>query len=74
MKFKGRRKKSRLLCETGDKFIAVEMSLDSKYRIVVNAGRRTFQGKGTESCGVKEDKQVHWDAQKGGGLNWSKDR
>lgn len=66
MKFKGRRKKSHLLCETGDEFIAVEMSLDSEYRIVVNAGRRTFQGEETESSGVEEDKQECGDAQKAG--------
>lgn len=35
----------------------MEMSLDSEYRIVVNAGRRTFQGEETESSGVEEDKQ-----------------
>lgn len=73
MKFKGRRKKSHLLCETGDKFIAVEMSLDSEYRILVNAGRRTFQGEGTESSGVEVDKQECGMLRKRG-LDWSKDR
>lgn len=73
MKFKGSRNKIHLLCETGDKFIAVEMNLDSEYRIVVNAGRRTFQGEGTESSGVEVNKQECGMLRKQG-LDWSKDR
>lgn len=42
------------------------MSLDSEYRIVVNAGSRTFQEEGTESSGVEEDKHKCGDAQKVG--------
>lgn len=44
----------------------METSLDSEYRIVVSAGRRTFQGEETESGGVVEDRQECGDAQKAG--------
>lgn len=66
MKFKGGRKKSHLAGETGNKFMAEELSLYSEYRIVVNAGRRTVQGREQrEQChgGGKEECR---DAQKGG--------
>lgn len=48
------------------KFMAVEMSLDSEYKIVVNAGRRTFQGEETESRSMEVGKQECEDAQKAG--------
>lgn len=35
--------KSHVVGETRDRFMAIQMSLDSEKRIVVNIGRRTFQ-------------------------------
>lgn len=35
--------------ETRDRFMAIQMSLDSEERTVVNTVRRTFQGEETES-------------------------
>lgn len=39
--------------------MAIEMSLDSEYRIVVSWGRRIFQGKEANSRGVEVGKQEH---------------
>lgn len=52
-----KREKSYLVGESGDKFMAIEMSIDNEYRIVVNVGRRAFQEEGAEEQSVEVEKQ-----------------
>lgn len=68
--------KSHVVGETRDRFMAIQMSLDSEKRIVVNIGRRTFQeernrklrywGRKPGWCGWSESSKSSLERQGGG--------